>query len=226
MLLNKKIQFYVSTISDDPKFIFDRLQLYKEFGISGIHFDVMDGIFVPRLGLYPELLESMKNSTDLPIEVHLMLSNPDKYIKTFIDAGAARILVHFETLENPNTTLDFINKLGAENCVVLNPNTDYFVLKAYLNKIDNVMLMAINPGVPKHPLIPETFTKLKNLRNWLDKIKPDIKIGIDGGVTFENILHLEASGADWLICGSGTIFKSGANLIENLSNLSDVIDSM
>ena len=76
--MNKKIEFFASTISDNPKLIFDHLVTFKKFGISGIHFDVMDGNFVPRLGLYPELLESIKNSTDLPIEAHLMLSNPDK----------------------------------------------------------------------------------------------------------------------------------------------------
>jgi ribulose-phosphate 3-epimerase len=220
--LNKKIEFYASTISDNPKLIFDHLVTFKKFGISGIHFDVMDGNFVPRLGLYPELLESIKNSTDLPIEAHLMLSNPDEYIETFIEAGAQRILVHFEALENPNRTLTLINKLGVENCVVLNPKTDFSLLKHCINQIDNVMLMAINPGVPKHPFIPETLAKLKDLRNWLDDLKPEIRIGIDGGVTFDNVKQLDECGADWLICGSGTIFKPGADLVENLFQLTNI----
>ena len=220
--MNKKIEFYASTISDNPKLIFDHLVTFKKFGISGIHFDVMDGNFVPRLGLYPELLESIKNSTDLPIEAHLMLSNPDEYIETFIEAGAQRILVHFEALENPNRTLTLINKLGVENCVVLNPKTDFSLLKHCINQIDNVMLMAINPGVPKHPFIPETLAKLKDLRNWLDDLKPEIRIGIDGGVTFDNVKQLDECGADWLICGSGTIFKPGADLVENLFQLTNI----
>ncbi len=220
--MNKKIEFYVSTISDNPKLIFDHLLTFKKFGIAGIHFDVMDGNFVPRLGLYPELLESIKNAIDLPIEVHLMLSNPDRYISTFVEAGAQRILVHFETLENPNRTLELINGLGVENCVVLNPKTDFFVLKEYISHIDKIMLMAINPGIPKHPFILETLAKLKTLRYWLDSLRPEIQIGIDGGVTFDNVKQLDECGADWLVCGSGTIFKPGTSLDENLSQLTNI----
>ncbi len=220
--MSKKIEFYASTISDDPKLIFKHLSIFENQGISGIHFDVMDGIFVPRIGLYPELLKSIKNSTPLAIEAHLMLINPDKYIEVFVEAGAQRILVHFESLDNPTKTLQLINRLGAESCIVLNPNTDFYALKEYIGYVDSIMLMAINPGIPKHPFIPETLDKLKNLKNWLSSVKPEIKIGIDGGVTFENAKLLFEYGADWLICGSGTIFKPGADLIDNLSNLNDI----
>jgi ribulose-phosphate 3-epimerase len=220
--LSKKFEFYASTISDDPKLIFKHLAIFESQGISGIHFDVMDGIFVPRIGLYPELLKSIKNSTSLPIEAHLMLTNPDKYIVTFVEAGAQRILVHFESLEYPSKTLKLINRLGVESCIVLNPNTDFYALKEFISQVDAIMLMAINPGIPKHPFIPETLDKLRNLKNWLSLVKPEIKIGIDGGVTFENAKLLFEYGADWLICGSGTIFKPGANLIDNLSNLNDI----
>ena len=221
--MNKKIEFYSSTISDDPKLIFKNLPIFESYGISGIHFDVMDGNFVPRLGLYPELLKSIKVSTNLTIEAHLMLSNPDKYLEIFVEAGAQRILVHFESLDNPNKTLRLISALGSESCVVLNPKTDFHLLKDFIGEIDKVMLMGINPGIPKHPLIPETFDKLKNLKDWLSGIKPDTKIGIDGGVTFDNIKQLYELGADWLICGSGTIFKPGADLVENLIKLNNVL---
>jgi len=220
--LSKKIEFYASTISDDPKLIFKHLSIFENQGISGIHFDVMDGIFVPRIGLYPELLKSIKTSTSLPIEAHLMLTNPDKYIETFVDAGAQRILVHFESLKYPSKTLQLIDRLGVESCIVLNPNTDFYALKEYINHVDSIMLMAINPGIPRHPFIPETLDKLKNLKNWLSSVKPEIKIGIDGGVTFENAKLLLEYGADWLVCGSGTIFKPGADLIDNLSNLNNI----
>ena len=188
--MSKKIEFYASTISDDPKLIFKNLPIFESHGISGIHFDVMDGNFVPRLGLYPELLKSIKVSTSLTIEAHLMLSNPDKYVEIFVEAGAQRILVHFESLNDPNKTLRLISASGSESCVVLNPKTDFYLLKDFIGEIDKVMLMGINPGIPKHPLIPETLDKLKNLKNWLSVIKPDTKIGIDGGVTFDNVKQL------------------------------------
>jgi len=220
--LNNNIEFYVSTISDDPKLIFEHLPIFKNYGISGIHFDVMDGNFVPRLGLYPELLKSIKDSSDLPVEVHLMLSNPDKYIRTFMEAGAQRILVHFESLADPHKTLKLISSLGLESCLVLNPDTELLSIGDYISDTDSIMLMAIKPGIPGHPFIPETFEKLKNLRDWLNRLKPEMRIGIDGGVTFENAKKLHEYGADWLICGSGTIFKPGVCLTDNISKLNSI----
>ncbi len=221
--MNKNQQVYVSTISDDPKLIFEHLPIYEEFGINGVHFDVMDGNFVPRLGLYPELLKSIRVSTKLPIEVHLMLSNPDKYIEIFVESGANRILVHLETLENPRSTLRLIKEFGVECCIVLNPDTSYIATEKFLSEIDSIMLMAIHPGVPKHPFIPATFSKLSELKVWLNSQKPGVRVGIDGGVTFDNVDELFNLGADWLICGSGTAFKPGATLVENLKNMQKIL---
>ena len=220
--MSKKIEFYASIISDDPELVFKHLSIFQNHGISGIHFDVMDGNFVPRLGLYPELLRSIKNSTSLPIEAHLMLTNPDKYIEIFVEAGAQRILVHFESLRNPSKTLKLINRLGAESCIVLNPQSDFYILREFIGEVGAIMLMAINPGIPKHPFIPGTLDKLKNLKNWLSSVNSEIKIGIDGGVEFTNAKQLYEYGADWLICGSGTIFKPGATLLENISQLNTI----
>ena len=221
--MNKNQQIYVSTISENPKFIFEHLPIYEEFGVNGVHFDVMDGNFVPRLGLYPELLRSIRESTKLPIEAHLMLSNPDNYIEMFIENGANRILVHLETLENPQRTLGLIKEFGAESCIVLNPGTSYLGMERFLPDIDSVMLMAINPGIPKHPFIPATLSKLSELKTWLNYAKPDVKVGIDGGVTFDNVEELYNHGADWLICGSGTLFKPGATLVENLKTMQKIL---
>ena len=220
--MNKKREFFISTISDDPKLIFEHLPIFEEYGISGIHFDVMDGSFVPRLGLFPELLKSIYESTRLPIEAHLMLTKPDEFIKGFVKSGARRILVHFETLDNPEMTLNLIKEVGAETCLVLNPETSFLNAEKYLPLIDSFMLMAINPGIPKHPFIPNTLDKLANLKKWLGDMKPEIGIGIDGGVTFKNVLQLFTTGADWLVCGSGTAFDPNSNLIENLGNLQKI----
>ena len=223
--MNRKIEFYVSTISDDPKLIFEHLPIFKDCGMSGIHFDVMDGNFVPRIGLYPELLKSIRDNSDLPIEVHLMLSNPNQYIRTFMEAGAQRILVHFESLLDPQKTLKLINSLGLESCLVLNPETEIFLIRKFISEVDSIMLMAIKPGFPRHPFIPETFEKLQNLKKWLSRSKPELRIGIDGGVTFDNAKELYEYGADWLVCGSGTIFKPGASLSDNISKLNSIFTS-
>jgi ribulose-phosphate 3-epimerase len=222
MSSSKNIEFYASTILDNPKLIFEHLKIFEESGIHGIHFDVMDGMFVPRLGLYPELLTSIRNTSILPIEVHLMLTEPNRYIPIFIELGASRVLVHYESLTNPNLTLKLIKELLAESCIVLNPETDFSILKPILHDIDFIMLMGINPGIPKHPFIPSIYDKLINLRSWLNQEKPEVKIGIDGGVTFENAKLLQKAGADWLICGSGTIFQSGASLPRNIAKLKEI----
>jgi len=217
------MQFYISTISDNPKFIFDHLPIFEENGISGIHFDVMDGNFVPRLGLYPELLKSISESTVLPIEVHLMHSRPDDFIKILANNGAKRIQVHIETLKNPERTLGIIKEEGMESCIVLNSETDFLESNDFLHEIDSFMLMAIKPGIPKHPFIPSTLNKLTMLRAWLDIYKPDTNIGIDGGVTFSNAKKLFDLGANWLVCGSGTAFSPRATLKDNLTRLQKIL---
>ena len=219
---NKHVELYVSTISDDPKLIFEHLAIFEKLGINGVHFDVMDGKFVPRLGLYPELLTSINSVSSLPIEVHLMLEDPNKYIPIFIKSGARRVLVHYEALTNPSTTFKLIKDSGAESCIVLNPETDFNKITSILKDVDLIMLMGINPGIPRHPFIPLIFEKLTSLRSWLDKEKPEVKIGIDGGVTFENAKYLNNIGADWLICGSGTIFKSEHSVTDNVKKLKEI----
>jgi ribulose-phosphate 3-epimerase len=218
------MNLYASIVSDDPRLIFDHLPVFEENGMAGIHFDAMDGNFVPRIGLYPELLASIKEISNLPIEAHLMLSRPEKFIEKFVDSGANRILVHIESLVDPISTLELIESLGVESCVVLNPGTDFINLESFLDRIEFIMLMAINPGIPRHSFIPSTLDKLKACRNWLDKSKPEVKIGIDGGVTFENAKQLYDLGADWLICGSGTIFNTIGNLPENILRLTDIFE--
>jgi len=222
MLSNKQVGLYVSTISDDPQLIFEHLAIFEKLGINGIHFDVMDGKFVPRLGLYPELLNSINSISSLPIEVHLMIEDPNEYVPIFIKSGARRVLVHYEALTNPRTTFKLIKDLGAQTGLVLNPETNFHEIFSILDEVEFIMLMGINPGIPRHPLIPLIFEKLTNLRSWLDKEKPEVKIGIDGGVTFENAKHLNIIGAEWLICGSGTVFKSGQSVADNIKKLKEI----
>ena len=216
--MNNK-ELFVSTISDDPKNIFKNLKSYEKNGISGIHFDIMDGVFVPRFGLYPELLEAIKKETFLPIEVHLMVTNPEVYIERFVSAGANRIIVHYESLLDVDKFLLFCNQFEIEVGLAINPKTSLQLVKDYLKNIDLVLLMAINPGIPKHPFIPSVLNKLIDLKSLVDRLENKVKIGVDGGVTFDNLQLLFANGANVLICGSGTIFKNDNSLDDNLTKL-------
>lgn len=217
--LSRTPEFYVSTISDNPESVFENIAIFERENMHGIHFDVMDGHFVPRLGLYPELLKAIRKTTKLPIEVHVMASESEKILADFADAGADRILVHSESTPHSHRILTTIKKMGMGAGIVLNPGTPLDSIDFLVDELDVVMLMAINPGIPKHPIIPSTFRKLGKLRKKLDKLKPETLIGLDGGVTFENACTLIEAGADWLVCGSGTVFAPEGTVLENIDRL-------
>lgn len=221
--MSRKQELFVSTISDNPKDIFKNLKIYDQLGISGIHFDIMDGSFVPRFGLYPELLAEIRNETQLPIEVHLMTTNPEPYIEHLVKSGANRIVVHIEALTNPIKTILHIRACGAEAGIALNPLTEIEEVRFLIQEVNLIMLMAINPGIPKHPFIPSTMAKLIELKKILNEIKSGIKICIDGGVTFDNAKSLFQNGADVIVCGSGTIFKKENSIESNIIMLKNKI---
>jgi len=183
------------------------VKLLEKGGIDYIHFDVMDGIFVPRYGLYPELLKSIKNISNLPIDVHMMSEEPVRYIKEFAEAGADIIAIHAEACKHLHYTLNIIRNYGVKVGVVLNYATPLSTLDYILDYIDMVELMAINPGIVGHKVIPEIYKKIKDLRKKLDKTGRKIILEIDGGVNPETAHKMIRAGADVLVCGSSAIFK-------------------
>ena len=221
--MNSTKRFFYSVISDSPKQIFKNIRYLERTNIGGIHFDVMDGSFVPRLGLYPELLSEIRNQSSLFIEVHAMLSTPSAFIEKFIEAGANRMMFHVETNDQINDLIIKTKELGIECGLVINPASKLESILPYLTHIESIMLMAINPGIPKHPFLDETYDKLSKLRNLLNEQNKDLEIVIDGGVTFENVEKLFALGANTLVCGSGTLFAPGNNLKKNFKHLKSII---
>ncbi len=177
-------------------------------GCDTIHFDVMDGVFVPRFGLHPEMLAAVRSKTNLPVNVHMMTVEPEQYVKTFIDAGASLITVHAEACMHLHRTLYTIKKNGAKAAVALNHATPLSALDYILDDIDLILLMAINPGIVGHKLIPSALHKIADLRKKLGEKYKHIIIEIDGGVTVESAPLMLDAGADMLVCGSSTIFKS------------------
>jgi ribulose-phosphate 3-epimerase len=217
--LNNSCELYASIISDNPRSIFENIKIYESKKISGIHFDVMDGDFVPRFGLYPELLKEIRNVSRLPIEVHFMTKNFEKYLKVFIESGASRIIFHCEATKSISKSIKAISSLGIEVGVAINPETNLDFIDSIANEVDYFMLMAITPGIPKHPFIESTYIKITELRRILSLSSSKSKIGIDGGVTFDNAHRIHKAGADVLICGSGTFFHPQESLDENINLL-------
>jgi ribulose-phosphate 3-epimerase len=202
----------------------DELKKIELSGCDAIHFDVMDGVFVPRYGLYPEILELVKSVISIPVYVHMMTVEPEKYIQTFANAGADCIAVHAESCVHLHRTLKLIKSNGIKVGVALNIATPLSVLEYVLDEIDLIMLMAINPGIVGHKLIPNVFNKIRNLRDFLTLNNNDgIIIEIDGGVTFESAPKMLENGANMLVCGSSTIFKKDKPIIECVSALKGIL---
>ena len=211
--------FLVSTISDNPMSIFSNLSRFNSSVISGIHFDVMDGIFVPRLGLYPELLAEIHKHTLIPIEVHCMLKNSFPYIKLFSESGAKRVIFHVETSERLPFLISEAKSLNLEVGIAINPDTPIPALLPYLQIVDFILAMAVYPGGKKMPLLPKTYERILEIDSLLDSVSLDIPISVDGGVTFENISELNNCGVSRFICGSGTVFSPNNSVAVNLEKL-------
>lgn len=205
-----------SVICGNPSNLDADLKALEEGGIDYIHFDVMDGVFVPRFGLFPEYLKAIRAKTNIPIEVHMMVQDPEPYIQDFVSAGANILTPHIEPLHHPHRTMMRIKGAGAQAGFALNPGTPLSALDYLLEDLDLVMLMAINPGIVGHKLIPRTLEKITDLRKQINATGKDILLEIDGGVTPESGIKMLQAGANMLVCGTGTIFQPPARLDEKI----------
>ncbi len=173
-----------------------------------LHLDVMDGHFVPNLTIGPPVVESIRKSTNLHLDVHLMIENPERYAPEFVKAGANSVLVHYEAARHLDGTLELIKKEGARAGVVLNPATPVSVLEDVLQVADYVLLMSVNPGFGGQKLIPYVLKKVRKLDAMRKERRLALPIEIDGGVHLDNLAEVVRAGCDWIVTGSA-IFHSG-----------------
>ncbi|MFZ2187701.1 MAG: ribulose-phosphate 3-epimerase [Candidatus Moraniibacteriota bacterium] len=213
---HKHCQLAASIICGNPLNLEADLAALEKGGIDYIHFDVMDGVFVPRFGLFPEYLKAIRSKTDLPIEIHMMVQDPEPYIQDFVNAGATILTPHIEPLLHAHRTVMKIKSAGVQAGLALNPGTSLSSLDSVLEDLDLVMLMAINPGIVGHKLIPRTMEKIADLRKRIDATGKDIVIEIDGGVTPQSGIEMVKAGANMLVCGTGTIFQPPAQLDDKI----------
>ena len=171
-------------------------------GASMLHFDVMDGHFVPNISVGLPVLESLRKITKLKIDVHLMISDPDHYAPRFVQAGADSVLVHQEVCPHLDRTLRLIQSEGALAGVVLNPSTPVATLEEVLDVVDYVLVMSVNPGFGGQKFIPNALKKVANLALRRRELGLDFRIEIDGGVEMHNAAEVVRAGCDWLVAGS------------------------
>jgi ribulose-phosphate 3-epimerase len=219
-----KYNLAASLICGDPLSLQSEIQALEKGGIDYIHFDVMDGVFVPRYGLYPEVLRAVRSITDLPIEVHMMTEEPARYATKFREAGATIYSVHVEACKHLHYTLRVVRECGLKAGVVLNYATPLTTLEYVIDEVDMIMLMAINPGIVGHKLISGVIKKIVDLRKKIDTLGRNILLAIDGGVSPENAADIVKAGANYLVCGTSAIYKNGAPLDVKVREFRKLID--
>lgn len=221
----KKFKLAASIVCADMLDIRGEVQRIERGGADLIHFDVMDGDFVPRFGLHPEMLCSIRSISKLPIDVHLMVNSPVEYVKDFALAGATYLTVHVESTNHLHRAISTIKGLGVKAGIALNPGTSITAIEEVITEIDMVLLMAINPGIVGHKIIPSTFAKIQRCREMIDRSAPGIPIMIDGGVTYQSAAEMLSAGAEMLVCGSSTIFQPDAPVDVKLGQFRNCIKS-
>ena len=171
-------------------------------GADLIHIDVMDGHFVPNITIGPPVVQSIKRVARVPLDVHLMIAEPDRYIEAFAEAGAAMISVHVEVLPHLHRTVHAIKALGARAGVVLNPSTPVGTLEDIAGDVDFVLVMSVNPGFGGQTFIPRSESKIRSVRALLDRANNPAPVEVDGGIDLHNVARVVAAGARIIVAGS------------------------
>jgi ribulose-phosphate 3-epimerase len=177
-------------------------------GADVLHVDVMDGHFVPNISIGIPVVESLRKATRLPLDVHLMIENPEQYIGEFVRAGANRVLVHQEATVHLERALAMVREHGAEAGAVINPATPVVMLSEVLDRLDTVLVMSVNPGFGGQKFIPTAYEKIRQLAQWRSRYNGDFRIAVDGGVDLENAGELAQAGANTFVAGTSIFHTS------------------
>ncbi len=196
----------------------------EDAGVDYIHVDVMDGHFVPNITIGPLIVKALRPVTKLPLDVHLMIENPERYIEDFAQAGADIITVHQETCPHLHRTLQQIHNLGIRAGVSLNPSTPASTLAEIITEVDLILVMSVNPGFGGQSYIPACTGKIEKLRSMLDVCGSSADLEVDGGVNVDNVCEVIGAGANAFVAGSA-VFNDSHSVAENVQLLRKKIAS-
>jgi len=208
-----------SILSSDFGKLADEVQAVEQAGADWIHVDVMDGHFVPNITIGPEVVRAIRKATNLPLDVHLMIEKPERYLQAFVDAGADWLGVHVEACVHLHRTVQNIKELGIKATVALNPATSLAGLEYMLGDVDMVLLMTVNPGFGGQKFIPSVLPKISECRRLIDRMQAAVVLQVDGGVHRGTIDELVDAGVDIFVAGSA-VFGNG-NYAANVQALKE-----
>ena len=200
------------------------LKTFKDTGIEYLHIDVMDGVFVKNFTLGTDYCERLRDMTDIPLDIHLMITEPEYKIDWFKPRAGEYVSVHAESTNHLQRALAAIRSYGAKPMVALNPATPLSALDYVLDDIDAVLLMTVNPCFAGQKLIPQTLGKIADCRRYLDERGyGNVEIEVDGNVSFENAKKMHDAGANIFVAGTSSVFRSGESISENIEKLRGMI---
>lgn len=218
------IKIAPSILSADFSRLKEEIEAVEAAGADWLHVDVMDGHFVPNITIGPVVVEWIRKVTRIPLDVHLMITDPDKYAPDFVKAGADWISVHPDTCANACLTLEKIRKLGARTSIAVNPDVPVASVEACLAAADMVLMMTVFPGFGGQAFIPEVLPKITQVRDIIERRKLGILLEVDGGIKADNIDRVVKAGADVIVSGSG-IFKT-PNYSETIRQMRQALKSL
>ena len=221
-----KVKLAPSILSADFACLGNQVEICLQEGCEYVHIDVMDGHFVPNITMGPNVVKSLKPllvQYNAVMDVHLMISNPDIYLKEFAEAGADIITVHVESCGRLGETVDMIRSLGVRPGITLNPDTELEKILEVIPNVDLVLIMSVNPGFGGQEFLPATMAKIADVRKMLDETESQAELEVDGGIKVSNAQLVVQAGASVVVAGSA-IFSSGTRIAHNIAEIRKAVD--
>ena len=218
------IKLAPSILSADFARLGEQVAEVARAGADYIHVDVMDGHFVPNITIGAPVVASIRRVTSLPLDVHLMIEHPERYISDFYNAGADIITVHVEASPHLYSTIHAIKELGVKAGVSLNPATPLSTIDEIIHHVDLVLIMSVNPGFGGQDFIPQALPRIANMRKILDDRRPSVELEVDGGITADNAPEIAEAGADILVAGN-SVFRAKEGISRAMQRLREAVSS-